>query len=165
MEVLALVSAAAPLNVVHADDDRVLAAVHHAGLQRVSVAAVALAPRAVAALELPTNLVEGASWSTSAFLTPPPPAAYLQLVCTCMLVRGGAVGHGCQAGGTPGDQQGSTGQQLRHQAHAWAHVVQIRTESHTGTCCQGVCHRERCLRTGSRRQRRERQNKPQQRVL
>ena len=56
VEVLALVSAAAAFDVVHADDDRVLAAVHHAGLQRVSVAAVALAPRAVTALELSTNL-------------------------------------------------------------------------------------------------------------
>lgn len=56
MEVLALVSAAAAFNVVHADDDGVLAAVHHAGLQRVSVATVALAPRAVTALEFSTNL-------------------------------------------------------------------------------------------------------------
>lgn len=58
VEVLALVSAAAAFDVVHADDDRVLAAVHHAGLQRVSVAAVALASCAVAALELSTNLAE-----------------------------------------------------------------------------------------------------------
>lgn len=56
MEVLALVSAAAAFNVVHADDDRVLTAVHHAGLQRVSVAAVALTPRAITALEFSTNL-------------------------------------------------------------------------------------------------------------
>lgn len=61
MEVLALVSAAASFNVVHADDDRVLAAVHHASLQRMSVATVALAPRAVPALEFPTNLGERSS--------------------------------------------------------------------------------------------------------
>lgn len=60
MEVLALVSAAASLDVVHADNDRVLAAVHHASLQGVSVAAVALAPRAVTALEFSTNLVGSA---------------------------------------------------------------------------------------------------------
>lgn len=58
MEVLALVSAAAAFNIVHADDDRVLAAVHHAGLHRMSVTAVALAPRAVTALEFTTNLAE-----------------------------------------------------------------------------------------------------------
>lgn len=58
MEVLALVSAAAPFNIVHADDDRVLAAVHHAGLHGMSVAALALAPRAVTTLEFPTNLAE-----------------------------------------------------------------------------------------------------------
>ena len=63
VEVLALVSAAAALDVVHADDDRVLAAVHHAGLQGVSVAAVALAPRAVTALKFPTNLA-GSGGST-----------------------------------------------------------------------------------------------------
>jgi len=56
MEVFALVSAAAAFNVVHADDDRVLAAVHHAGLHWVSVAAVALTPRAITALEFSTNL-------------------------------------------------------------------------------------------------------------
>lgn len=62
MEVLALVSAAAALDVVHADNDRVLAAVHHAGLQGVSVAAVALTPCAVTALEFSTDLArpEGA---------------------------------------------------------------------------------------------------------
>lgn len=65
-----------------------------------------------------------------------------------MFLCGGAVDHGCQAGGTPRDQQGSTGQQLRHQAHAWAHVVQIWTECHTGTRCQGGCHWECCLREG-----------------
>lgn len=58
MEVFALVSAAAAFDVVHADDDRVLAAVHHAGLHRVSVAAVALAPRAVTALELSADLAK-----------------------------------------------------------------------------------------------------------
>lgn len=56
MEVLALVSAAAAFNVVHADNDRVLTAVHHAGLQGVSVAAVTLSPRAVTALKFSTNL-------------------------------------------------------------------------------------------------------------
>lgn len=56
MEVLALVPAAAALYVVHAHNDGVLAAVHHAGLQGVSVAAVALTPCAVAALELSANL-------------------------------------------------------------------------------------------------------------
>lgn len=152
MEVLALVSAAAAFNIVHADNDRVLAAVHHARLHWMSVTAVALAPRAVTTLEFPTNLVEYRSLLASVCLCIIPKhnlcmqAAYLQLVCTCMLVWGGAVGHGCQASGTPRDQQGSTGQQLRHQAHAWAHVVQIWTESHTGTCCQRVCHWECCLR-------------------
>lgn len=152
MEVLALVSAAAAFNIVHADDDRVLAAVHHAGLHRMSVTAVALAPRAVTTLEFPANLAEWRSSLVSVCLRTIPKhshcmqAAYLQLVCTCMLVWGGAVGHGCQASGAPRDQQGSTGQQLGHQAHAWAHVVQIWTESHTGTCCQGVCHWECCLR-------------------
>lgn len=63
MEVLALVSAAAALDVVHADDDRVLTAVHHAGLQGVSVAAVALAPCAVPALEFSTNLGVGVTIS------------------------------------------------------------------------------------------------------
>lgn len=58
MEVLALVSAAAALNVVHADNDRVLTAVHHASLHGVSIAAVALTPRAVTALEFSTNLAE-----------------------------------------------------------------------------------------------------------
>lgn len=61
MEVFALVSAAAAFDVVHADDDRVLAAVHHAGLHRVSVAAVALAPRAVTALEFSADLAKGTS--------------------------------------------------------------------------------------------------------
>lgn len=56
MEVLALVSAAAALDVVHADNDRILAAVHHASLQGVSVAAVALTPCAITALEFSTNL-------------------------------------------------------------------------------------------------------------
>lgn len=65
-----------------------------------------------------------------------------------MFLCRGAVAHGCQAGGTPRDQQGSTGQQLRHQAHAWAHVAQIRTERHTGTRCQGGRHWECCLREG-----------------
>lgn len=60
MEILALVSAAAALNIVHADNNRVLAAVHHAGLNGVSIAAVALTPRAVAALEFSTNLEESA---------------------------------------------------------------------------------------------------------
>lgn len=41
-------------------------------------------------------------------------AAYLQLVCARVFLRGGAVCHGCQAGGTPRNQKGSTGQQLRH---------------------------------------------------
>lgn len=59
MEVFALVSAAAPFDVVHAHDDRVLAAVHHPGLHRVSVAAVALAPRAVTALEFSADLAKG----------------------------------------------------------------------------------------------------------
>lgn len=59
MEVFALVSAAAAFDVVHADDDRVLAAVHHAGLHRVSVAAVPLASRAVPPLEFSTDLVKG----------------------------------------------------------------------------------------------------------
>lgn len=58
MEVLALVSAAAAFNVVHADNDRVLTAVHHASLHGVSIAAVALTPRAVTALEFSTNLAE-----------------------------------------------------------------------------------------------------------
>lgn len=123
MEVFALVSAAASFNVVHADDNGVLAAVHHAGLQGVSVAAVALAPCAVTTLELSTDL---------------------QLVCAHMFLRGGAVPHGCEAGGTPRNQQGSAGQQLRHQAHGWAHVAQIRTECHTGTRCQGGRHWECC---------------------
>lgn len=123
MEVLALVSAAATFNVVHADNDRVLAAVHHASLQGVSVAAVALTPRAITTLEFSTNL---------------------KLVCAHMFLCGGAVAHGCQAGGTPGDQQGSTGQQLRHQAYAWAHVAKIWTECHTGTRCQGGRHWECC---------------------
>lgn len=56
MKVLALVSAAAAFNVVHTDNHRVLAAVHHAGLQGVSVAAVALTPSAVTTLEFSTNL-------------------------------------------------------------------------------------------------------------
>lgn len=56
MEVLALVSAAAAFDVIHAHNDRVLAAVHHASLHRVGIAAVALAPRAVTTLEFPTNL-------------------------------------------------------------------------------------------------------------
>lgn len=58
MEILALVSAAAALNIVHADNNRVLAAVHHASLNGVSIAAVALTPRAVTALEFSTNLEE-----------------------------------------------------------------------------------------------------------
>lgn len=58
VEVLALVSAAAALNIVHADNDGVLTAVHHASLHGVSVAAVALTPRAVTALEFSTNLAE-----------------------------------------------------------------------------------------------------------
>lgn len=123
VEVLALVPAAATFNVVHADDDRVLAAVHHAGLQGVGVAAVALAPRAVAALKLPTDL---------------------QLVCAHVFLRGGAIAHGCQAGGAPGNQQGGAGQQLGHQAHGWTHVAQIRTECHRGTRCQGGRHWECC---------------------
>lgn len=61
--------------------------------------------------------------------------SYLQLVCARVFLRGGAVRHGCQAGGTPRHQEGRTGQQLRHQAHAGAHVVQIGTECHTGTGC------------------------------
>lgn len=56
MEVLALISAAAALDVVHADNHRVLTAVHHASLHGVSVAAIALTPRAVTALEFSTNL-------------------------------------------------------------------------------------------------------------
>lgn len=56
MEVFALVSATAALNVVHADNDRVFAAVHHASLLGVSIAAVALSPCAVTALEFSTNL-------------------------------------------------------------------------------------------------------------
>lgn len=72
-------------------------------------------------------------------------AAYLQLVCANMFLCGGTIAHGCQAGGTPRDQQGSTGQQLRHQAHAWAHVAQIWTERHTRTCCQRRCYWKCCL--------------------
>lgn len=102
MEVLALVPAAAALYVVHAHNDRVLAAVHHAGFQRVSVAAVALTPRAVTALKLSANL---------------------KLVCASVLLRRCAVAHCCQAGGTPRDEKGCTGQQLRHQAYGWAHVA------------------------------------------
>lgn len=56
VEVLALVSAAAAFNIVHADNDRVLVAVHHARLQGVSVAAVVLTSRAVPALEFSANL-------------------------------------------------------------------------------------------------------------
>lgn len=67
MEVLALVSAAATFNVVHADNDRVLAAVHHASLQGVSVTAVALTPCAVTTLEFSTNL-EGPGGSTDQHL-------------------------------------------------------------------------------------------------
>lgn len=58
MEVFALVSATAALDVVHADNDRVFAAVHHASLLGVSIAAVTLSPCAVTALELSTNLAE-----------------------------------------------------------------------------------------------------------
>lgn len=75
-------------------------------------------------------------------------SAYLELVCAHMFLCGGAIAHGCQASGTPRDQQGSTGQQLRHQAYAWAHVAQIWTECHTGTSCQGGRHWECCLRDG-----------------
>lgn len=57
MEVLALISAAAALDVVHADNHWVLTAVHHASLHRVSVAAVALTSRAITTLEFSTNLV------------------------------------------------------------------------------------------------------------
>lgn len=159
MEVLALVSAAATFNVVHADDHRVFTAVHHASLQGVSIAAVTLAPRAVTALEFSTNLarVSGSTNQHLPFIILRPNiatqhncthAAYLQLVCAHMFLCGGAVGHGCQAGGTPRNQQGSTGQQLRHQAHAWAHVAQVWTECHTGTRCQGGRHWECCLRDG-----------------
>lgn len=56
MEILALVARAAALDVVHAHDDRVLAAVHHARLYWVSVAALVLTPCAVAPLELTTHL-------------------------------------------------------------------------------------------------------------
>ena len=56
VEVLALVAAAAALDVVHADDDRVLTAVYHGCLQGMGVAAVTLAPRAVTPLELTTHL-------------------------------------------------------------------------------------------------------------
>lgn len=92
MKVLALVSAAAAFDIVHADDDRVLAAVHHARLHGMSVTAVALAPRAVATLEFPTNLAERRSSLVSVCLCIVPArnrrmqAAYLQLVCACMLV-------------------------------------------------------------------------------
>lgn len=123
MEVLALVSAAAAFNIVHADNDRVLVAVHHARLQGVSVAAVVLTSRAVPTLEFSANL---------------------QLVCAHMFLCGGAISHGCQTGRTPGDEQGSAGQQLRHQTHRWAHVAQIWTECHAGTRCQRGCHWECC---------------------
>lgn len=65
MEVLALISAAAALDIVHADDDRVLTAVHHASLQGMSVAAVALTPRAVPTLEFSTNLLRPVGASIS----------------------------------------------------------------------------------------------------
>ena len=70
VEVLALVPAAAALDVVHAHDDRVLAAVHHARLQRVGVAAVVLAARAVAPLELPTHLGSEVRGQRSEHVTP-----------------------------------------------------------------------------------------------
>lgn len=69
MEVLALIPAAAALDVVHADDDRVLAAVHHACLQGVGVAAVALASCTVATLELSTNLVRAGQAPISIYLS------------------------------------------------------------------------------------------------
>lgn len=86
MEVLALVSAAAAFDVVHADDDRVLAAVHHAGLHGVSIAAVALAPRAVTALEFSTNLAEswGALISLLLFIIPRLNIATWQLHAGCI---------------------------------------------------------------------------------
>ena len=59
VEVLALVTRAAALDVVHADDDGVLAAVHHGRFHGVRVAAVVLAPGAVAPLELTAYLREG----------------------------------------------------------------------------------------------------------
>ena len=72
--------------------------------------------------------------------------AYLQLVRADGFMRGGAVAHGGQAGGAPGDQQGGTGHQLGHQAHPWSHVAQVRTEGHAGTGGHGGRDGERGLR-------------------
>ena len=76
--------------------------------------------------------------------------AYLQLVCADGFMRGGAVAHGGQAGGAPGDQQRSAGHQLGHQAHPWSHVAQVRTERHAGTGGHGGRDGERGLRGGGR---------------
>lgn len=86
VEVLALVSAAAAFNIVHADNDRVLVAVHHARLQGVSVAAVVLTSRAVPALEFSANLA-GAGGSTdqhSPFIVFPPNIETQQLHAGCI---------------------------------------------------------------------------------
>lgn len=56
MEVLALLTGAAALDVVHADGDRVVAGVDHGAVARVSEAAVGLATSTVAPLELAANL-------------------------------------------------------------------------------------------------------------
>lgn len=63
VEVLALVPAAAAFNVVHADNDRVFAAVYHPCFQGVSVATVTFTPCAVTTLKFSTNLA-GPSRST-----------------------------------------------------------------------------------------------------
>lgn len=59
MKVLAFVASAAALDVIHANNDRVLAAVHHGGFHRVGVAAVVLPACAVSSLELSTHLERG----------------------------------------------------------------------------------------------------------
>lgn len=59
MEVLALLAGAAALDVVHAHRDCVVAGVDHGAVAGVGEAAVRLAARTVAPLELATNLESG----------------------------------------------------------------------------------------------------------
>lgn len=61
VEVLALLTRAAALDVVHADGDRVVAGVDHGAVARVSEATVGLTASAVAPLELTANLGAGES--------------------------------------------------------------------------------------------------------
>lgn len=86
MKIFALVSATAALDVIHADDDRVLVAVHHPCLQGVSVAAIVLSSCAVTTLEFPTNLAgpEGTSGQHLLFIILWPNIETEQLLTACI---------------------------------------------------------------------------------